>query len=206
MFGWVKNLGLTWKVQLAPAVLIVALVGVGGYALQNLKQNRADADALIAGPVRQSELAGELNSTLWEAHAKLYRLAATAANETDDKKIQAAIKEASGGRGQDSGRDEGGRSRGRSDQRQAGSVDQAEDRRRRLSEAIQECDRNGRWRSRLRDDVHQGRRAPLHHDRPTHRRRDAGEQREPRSRGRALRDQARAAAVGAAGSCWSRWR
>jgi len=94
MFGWVKNLGLTWKVQLAPAVLIVALVGVGGYALQNLKQNRADADALIAGPVRQSELVGELDSTLWEAHAKLYRLAATAANEKDDKKIQAAIKEA----------------------------------------------------------------------------------------------------------------
>ena len=57
--------------------------------------NQADVDALISGPVRQSELAGELNSTLWEAHAKLYRLAATAANEKDDKKIQAAIKEAS---------------------------------------------------------------------------------------------------------------
>jgi methyl-accepting chemotaxis protein len=95
MFGWVKNLGLTWKVQLAPAVLIAALVGVGGYALQNLKLNQADADALIAGPVRQSELAGELDSALWEAHAKLYRLAATAANEKDDSKIQAAIKEAS---------------------------------------------------------------------------------------------------------------
>ncbi|HEY0330515.1 MAG TPA: methyl-accepting chemotaxis protein [Rhodopseudomonas sp.] len=94
MLKLIRNLGLPWKVQLAPAVLIVALVAVGLYTLQTLKLNRANADALIAGPVRQSELAGELDSTLWEAHAKLYRLAAMASNETDASKIAAASKEA----------------------------------------------------------------------------------------------------------------
>ena len=36
MFGWIKNIGLSWKVQLAPAFLILVLVGVGAYALQAL--------------------------------------------------------------------------------------------------------------------------------------------------------------------------
>ncbi|MBB5047739.1 methyl-accepting chemotaxis protein [Rhodopseudomonas rhenobacensis] len=95
MLKLIRNLGLPWKVQLAPTLLIVALIGVGAYTLQTLKLNRENADALIAGPVRQSELAGELDSTLWEAHAKLYRLAAMAANETDASKIAVASKEAS---------------------------------------------------------------------------------------------------------------
>ncbi len=94
MFGWVKNIGLPWKVQMAPAVLIVALIGVGVYTLQNLKHNMADAEALINGPIQQSQLAAELDSTLWKAHAKLYRLAALAANESDDKKIKAGLNDA----------------------------------------------------------------------------------------------------------------
>ena len=47
MFGWIKNIGLSWKVQLAPAFLILVLVGVGGYALQALRSNQAAVDALI---------------------------------------------------------------------------------------------------------------------------------------------------------------
>ncbi|MGO3933134.1 methyl-accepting chemotaxis protein [Rhodopseudomonas pseudopalustris] len=94
MFGWVKNIGLPWKVQMAPAVLIVALIGVGVYTLQNLKHNMADAEALINGPIQQAQLVAELDSTLWKAHAKLYRLAALAANETDDKKIKAGMSDA----------------------------------------------------------------------------------------------------------------
>jgi hypothetical protein len=58
MFGWIKNIGLSWKVQLAPAFLILVLVGVGGYALLALRSNQAAVDALISGPVRQSELEG----------------------------------------------------------------------------------------------------------------------------------------------------
>ena len=95
MLGWIKNIGLSWKVQLAPAFLILVLIGVGVYALQALRSNQTAVDALVAGPMRQSELANELNTVAWTAHAKLYRLAAIAANETDEKKIQAFAKEAS---------------------------------------------------------------------------------------------------------------
>jgi methyl-accepting chemotaxis protein len=96
MFGWIKNIGLSWKVQLAPTFLILVLIGVGAYALQALRSNQTAVAALVSGPVRQSELTTELNTVAWTAHAKLYRLAAIAANETDEKKVQAFAKEASG--------------------------------------------------------------------------------------------------------------
>src|SRR5436305_313386 len=95
MLNRIRNLGLSWKVQLAPSFLILVLVGLGAYALQTLRLNQASVDALMAGPVRQSELAADLNTTVWIAHAKLYRLAATAANEKDEKKVQAVAKDAS---------------------------------------------------------------------------------------------------------------
>lgn len=95
MLGWIRHIGISWKVQLAPAFLIVVLVGLGAYALQTLRSNQAAVDALVAGPIRQSELASDLTTTVWTAHAKLYRLAATAANEKDEKKIVQVAKEAS---------------------------------------------------------------------------------------------------------------
>src|SRR3982074_2131308 len=95
MFGWIKNVSLSWKVQLAPAFLILVLVSVGAYALQALRSNQGAVDALFSGPVRQSELATDLTTAAWIAHAKLYRLAATAANEKDDKKVAAFAKGAS---------------------------------------------------------------------------------------------------------------
>jgi len=95
MLGWIKNIGLSWKVQLAPAFLILVLVGVGAYALQALRSNQAAVDALVSGPVRQSELANDLTTAAWIAHAKLYRLAATAGNEQDEKKVAAMAREAS---------------------------------------------------------------------------------------------------------------
>src|SRR5450759_3690754 len=94
MFGWIKNIGLSWKVQLAPALLMLVLLGVGAYALLALRSNQAAVDALVSGPVRQSELANDLTTAAWTAHAKLYRLAATAANEKDEKKVAAFAKEA----------------------------------------------------------------------------------------------------------------
>ncbi|MDO9563725.1 MAG: methyl-accepting chemotaxis protein, partial [Bradyrhizobium sp.] len=95
MFAWIKNIGLSWKVQLAPTFLILVLIGVGVYALQALRSNQTAVDALVTGPMRQSELASELTTTTWMAHARLYRLAATAANETDTRKVEAFSKEAS---------------------------------------------------------------------------------------------------------------
>ena len=99
MLGWIKNIGLSWKVQLAPTFLVLVLIGLGAYALQTLRLNQAAVDALVSGPVRQSELATDLTTTVWTAHAKLYRLAATAANETDAKKVAAMAKEASAAAG-----------------------------------------------------------------------------------------------------------
>ena len=52
MLGWIKNIGLSWKVQLAPAFLILVLIGVGVYALQALRSNQTAVDALVAGPMR----------------------------------------------------------------------------------------------------------------------------------------------------------
>ena len=37
MLNWIRNIGLSWKVQLAPAFLILVLVGLGAYALQTLR-------------------------------------------------------------------------------------------------------------------------------------------------------------------------
>ena len=88
MLGWIKKIGLSWKVQLAPAFLVLVLVGVGAYALQALRSNQASVDTLVAGPIRQSELVNDLTTAAWMAHARLYRLAATAANEKDEKKVE----------------------------------------------------------------------------------------------------------------------
>ncbi|ABD06424.1 methyl-accepting chemotaxis sensory transducer [Rhodopseudomonas palustris HaA2] len=90
----IANIGLSWKVQLAPALLAIALIGIGVYALQALRTNQQSVDALVSGPVRSSELAADLNNAAWTAHAKLYRLAATAANETDEAKLAQVSKEA----------------------------------------------------------------------------------------------------------------
>jgi len=94
MLSWIKNIGLSWKVQLAPVFLILVLVGTGAYALLALRSNQAAVDALVSGPVRQSEIVGDLTTAAWTAHAKLYRLAATAANEKDERKVAAFAKQA----------------------------------------------------------------------------------------------------------------
>ena len=95
MSGWIKNIGLSWKVQIAPAFLVLVLAGVGTFALQALRSNQASVETLVAGPIRQSELVNDLTTAAWMAHARLYRLAATAANDKDEKKVEAMAKEAS---------------------------------------------------------------------------------------------------------------
>ncbi|MBY0380573.1 MAG: HAMP domain-containing protein [Xanthobacteraceae bacterium] len=94
MLGWIKNLGLSWKVQFGPGVLVVALIGVGTYALHTLKANEQSTADLISGPMRRSELANDLSTALWTAHTRLYRLAATAAAEKDDEKVEKFAKDA----------------------------------------------------------------------------------------------------------------
>ena len=95
MLRRLRNFGFHGKVQVAPACLILALVAVGIYVLNTLKTNQASYEALFAGPVRQAEAVAELNTVIWAANAKLYRVAALAANEKDQARLQALIKETS---------------------------------------------------------------------------------------------------------------
>ncbi len=95
MFAWFGNLRLRWKVLLAPAFLILVLTGVGAYALHAQRNNQATMDALMAGAVRQSEVVADFSTAAWAAQARLYRLTATAANETDQDKIKAVAAQTS---------------------------------------------------------------------------------------------------------------
>src|SRR5258708_6354368 len=90
-----RNLGLSWKVQIAPAFLIVVLVGLGAYALQTLRFNQASVDALMAGAGGEAGMGAGLHTPVGVAHAKLHSLAAASANEKDEKKVQAVAKDAS---------------------------------------------------------------------------------------------------------------
>src|ERR1700730_14887328 len=97
MFAWFSNLLLPWKLLLVPSPLFLTLLGVGTFALlgggtyplQTLRAIHAAVAALISGAVRQAEVVAQFNAAMWAAHARLYKLTATAANETDQKKVQA---------------------------------------------------------------------------------------------------------------------
>ncbi len=88
MLRWFFNLRLRWKVLLAPAFLILALIGLGASALQMQRTNQATLDALMTGPILQAEAVADFSTAIWAAQARLYRLTATAANETDQNKIK----------------------------------------------------------------------------------------------------------------------
>ncbi len=88
MLSWLANLRLRWKVLVAPAFLILVLIGVGAYAWDQQRANQAAVDALMVGPVRQAEAVSDFTTAAWAAQVHLYRLMATAANETDAKKIK----------------------------------------------------------------------------------------------------------------------
>ncbi len=88
MIAWLSNLRLHWKVLFAPGFLILVLLGFGAYALHLQQSNQATVNALMDGPVRQAEAAADFGTTAWASEVHLYRLMATAANETDEKKIK----------------------------------------------------------------------------------------------------------------------
>lgn len=94
MFAWFADLKLRWKIMLAPAILVAVLIGLGLYAVQTLQVSQATLDVLISGPVRQAEAATNFTMTVWKAQTRIYRLTATAANESDQKKIKAVGEQA----------------------------------------------------------------------------------------------------------------
>jgi methyl-accepting chemotaxis protein len=89
MLTWFANLHLRWKVMFAPAFLIAVLIGVGVYAFLGQRSNQAQVHALMVGPVQQAEVVSDFSSSAWTSQVHLYRLMATAANETDKTKIKA---------------------------------------------------------------------------------------------------------------------
>ncbi len=95
MFSWFANLRLRWKMLIAPAFLILVLIGVGAYFAYVQRSNQAAVDALMVGPVLQAETVADFSTTAWTAQVHLYRLMATAANENDQKKIKALSAQAS---------------------------------------------------------------------------------------------------------------
>lgn len=88
MLYWFGNLRLGWKVLVAPAFLILALIGVGTFAVRALSTNEANVHALMLGPVRQAETVADFTNSALQSQISLYQLMATAANETDEKKIK----------------------------------------------------------------------------------------------------------------------
>src|SRR5215471_6393212 len=93
MSAWFHNLRLRWKILLAPAILVVVLVGIGGEALLTQRANQATVDTLMAGPVHDADNLSDFTTAIWTAQARLYRLTATAANETDANKVKAMAAE-----------------------------------------------------------------------------------------------------------------
>jgi methyl-accepting chemotaxis protein len=89
MLARYANIRLLWKVLLAPAFLILVLAGVGAFATHMQSNNQVAVDGLMAGPVQQAETVADFSATALRAQVRLYRLMATAANETDEKKIKA---------------------------------------------------------------------------------------------------------------------
>jgi len=47
MFNWLGALRLRWKILLAPAVLVLVLIGLGTYTLQTLRANQAATNRLM---------------------------------------------------------------------------------------------------------------------------------------------------------------
>jgi methyl-accepting chemotaxis protein len=84
-----------WKVLFAPAFLVLMLIALGAYVLQMQHVSEAAEDALMSGPVRQAETVADFTTSVWAAQTSLYRLTATAANESDQNKIEAFAKQTS---------------------------------------------------------------------------------------------------------------
>jgi len=89
MFNWFRNLSLRWKVLFAPGFLILVLIGVGAFTAYEQRVGQQAVDKLMTGPVRQAETVADFANSAWTSQVHLYRLMATAANETDQKKIKA---------------------------------------------------------------------------------------------------------------------
>jgi methyl-accepting chemotaxis protein len=89
MSSWFANLRVRSKVLVAPGFLILVLIGVGLFAWNAQRAGQANINAIMSGPVRQAATVADFNNSTWTMQVLLYRLMATAANESDANKIKA---------------------------------------------------------------------------------------------------------------------
>src|SRR5258708_10613135 len=89
MFSWFANLRVRSKVLVAPGFMILVLIGVGLFAWNAQRAEQANFNAIMTGPVRQAATVADFNNSTWTMQVLLYRLMATAANESDASKIKA---------------------------------------------------------------------------------------------------------------------
>jgi len=94
MLSWYKNLRLSWKVLLAPLFFALVMAGVGAYSANLQWQSQAAVGGLMTGPVRQAEAVSDFATSASTSQVHLYRLMATAANESDQMKIATLAKAA----------------------------------------------------------------------------------------------------------------
>ncbi len=87
------NASISWKVLAAPLALVAALLAQGVLLIGKMETNQAALLQHTEVADRQHATASAFGTSLMRLQGRLYRLTATAANESDADKITAAAKE-----------------------------------------------------------------------------------------------------------------
>jgi methyl-accepting chemotaxis protein len=90
------NLSVRFKIAIAPAVLLVVLLGLGGFAAKLLADNARSIEALEKDVLVRLDVIERFDSQLDGTMSALYRLTSVAANETDEAKVTRMAKEVAG--------------------------------------------------------------------------------------------------------------
>jgi methyl-accepting chemotaxis protein len=96
MAGFV-NLSIRSKVLSVPGAMVVLLVGLAAYAFALLGGNETKVRELNDGIVRHAGTISEFSAEAQRSIAALYRLTSTAANESDEQKLETMAKAVGGG-------------------------------------------------------------------------------------------------------------
>ena len=87
-----QDMPLLVKVCVAPAIVLIALVVMAGFAISNANTQEQAARRLDGQVFERLRLAMELKDSVTLAHARLFAMISSAANETDQQKLDAAAK------------------------------------------------------------------------------------------------------------------
>lgn len=91
-----ENLSVRFKIAIAPAILLVVLLGLGGMSAVLLAANAHSIQALEKDILLRLDVIERFDTQLDSTMSALYRLTSVAANETDAAKIARMAKEVAG--------------------------------------------------------------------------------------------------------------